>query len=63
MKNIFKCLAWVVILFAISLAMAYGLWLILIFMLFEETLLMVLTIAGEILLAAIWWWIVDLAAC
>ena len=63
MKTILKCLAWIVILLAISLAMVYGCWLILIFMLFEETLFMWLTIAGEVFLVIVWWWIVGLAEC
>jgi hypothetical protein len=63
MKTILKCLAWIVILLAISLAIVYGCWLILIFMLFGETLQMSLTIAGEIFLIAAWWWIVGLAEC
>jgi len=63
MKTILKCLAWVVILLAISLAIVYGMWLILIFMLFDETLYMSLAIGGEVVLAAVWWWIVGLAEC
>lgn len=63
MKTILKCLAWIVILLAISLAMVYGCWLILIFMLFGETLFMWLTIAGEVFLVIVWWWIVGLAEC
>lgn len=63
MKTILKCLIWIVVLLAISLAMVYGCWLILIFMLFDETLFMWLTIAGELVLAAAWWYIVGLAEC
>jgi hypothetical protein len=38
MKTILKCIAWLVIMLAISLAMVYGFWLMLIFFLFGETL-------------------------
>lgn len=63
MKTILKCLAWVVILLAISLAMIYGFWLILIFMLFGETLLLWLTVAGELFLLAIWIMLIRVAEC
>lgn len=63
MKTILKCIVWAVLLLAIALAMVYGCWLTLIFMLFGETLFMWLTIAGEIILAAAWWYIVGLAEC
>ncbi len=63
MKTILKCLVWAVLLLAIALAMVYGVWLTLIFMLFGETLFMWLTIAGEVILAAAWWYIVSLAEC
>ena len=63
MKTILKCLAWIAVLLAISLAIVYGVWLILIFMLFGESLWMWLTIAGELFLIAAWWWIVGLAEC
>jgi len=63
MKTIIKCIVWSVLLLAIALAMVYGFWLILIFMLFEYTVLMWLAIAGEVFLAVVWWWIVGLAEC
>lgn len=63
MKTILKCLAWSAALLLIALAMVYGFWLILIFMLFEYTLFMWLAIAGEVILAVVWWWIVGLAEC
>ena len=62
-KTILKCLAWSVALLAVAVAMVYGFWLILIFMLFDYTLLMWLVIAGEAVLAVVWWWIVGLAEC
>jgi hypothetical protein len=63
MKTILKCLAWLVIVLAISLAMVYGFWLILIFWLFGETLFLSLTIAGELALLAIWIVLVRIAEC
>ncbi len=61
MKTILKCLAWIVILLAISLAIVYGMWLILIFWLFGETFRMALTIAGELMLLAFWILLVRIA--
>ena len=63
MKTILKCLLWSAALLAVAIAMVYGFWLILIFMLFDYTLYMWLAIAGEVILAVVWWWIVSLAEC
>lgn len=63
MKTIIKCLVWSAVLLAVAVAMVYGFWLILIFMLFEYTVYMWLAIAGEVILAVLWWWIVSLAEC
>ena len=63
MKTILKCLLWSAVLLAVAVAMVYGFWLILIFMLFDYTLYMWLAIAGEVVLAVAWWWIVSLAEC
>jgi len=63
MKTILKCIAWSVLLLAISLAIVYGFWLILIFWLFGETLWLCCSIAGVLLLAAVWTIIVSFAEC
>ena len=48
MKTILKCLLWSAALLAVAVAMVYGFWLVLIFMLFDYTLYMWLVIAGEV---------------
>ena len=54
MKTILKCLLWSAALLAVAVAMVYGFWLVLIFMLFDYTLYMWLVIAGEAVLAVVW---------
>lgn len=61
MKTIIKCLVWSAMLLAIALAMVYGFWLILIFMLFDEKLYMALTIAGEFLIFCAYFWMIRAA--
>ena len=63
MKTVLKCLAWSVALLALSLAIVYGFWLILIFWLFGETLYLSLTIVGMLVLMALWILIVRMAEC
>ena len=63
MKNLFKCLAWAAVIIAISLAIVYGFWLILIFMLFEETVKMYASIAGTVVMVLVWWKTIGLALC
>ena len=63
MKTILKCLAWSVALLALSLAIVYGLWLILIFWLFGETVWLWLTVAGELVMISAWAFLVRIAEC
>ena len=63
MKTILLCLAWIAIMLVLSLAIVYGFWLILIFMLFSYTLYMWLSIAGVVLLVAAWIWLIRVAEC
>ena len=63
MKTILICLAWIAAMLVLSLAIAYGFWLILIFMLFGYTLYMWLSVAGVVLLMAAWIWLVRIAEC
>ena len=63
MKTILKCLAWSVALLALSLAIMYGFWLILIFMLFGETTMLWLSIVGEVVLMAGWIYLIRIAEC
>lgn len=63
MKTIIKCLAWVVALFAVALAMIYCFYLILIFWLFSYELQMGLSIAALVLLFAAYWKLVSMAEC
>ncbi len=59
--SIIKWLAWTAAILGIALAIVYGFYLILVFMLFDETLLLALTVAGEIVLWGGWWMLVRLA--
>ncbi len=61
MKTAIKILLWTAALMAVSLGVIYGFWLILIFMLFDETLHMCLAIAGEFVLFSMYWWIIRAA--
>ena len=63
MKTILKRLAWSVALLALSLAIVYGLWLVLIFWLFGETLWLWLTLAGELVMISAWAFLVRIAEC
>ena len=63
MKTILKCIAWTVAILAVSLAIMYGFWLILIFWLFGETVWLWLTVAGELAVMAFWIWLVRIAEC
>lgn len=63
MKTLAKIIIWTVALMAVSVAVLYGFWLILIFMLFDETLYMWLSIAGELVLFSLYFWLVRLASC
>lgn len=58
MKTAFKILAWTAALMAVTLGVVYCFWLILIFMLFQETLHMWLAIAGEFVLFSMYWWLI-----
>jgi hypothetical protein len=58
MKTALKILVWTAALMAVSVGVIYGFWLILIFMLFDETLYMCLAIAGEFLLFSMYWWLI-----
>lgn len=53
-KPIVKCLAWITAFAAVSLAIIYGFWLVLIFLLFEQAW-MWLAIAGEMVLWIVWY--------
>jgi len=57
-KTTIKCVAWAIVMMALALASVYGLYLILIFMLFDETLYMALTIAGEFLIFCAYFWMI-----
>lgn len=63
MKTILKCIAWTVAILAVSLAIMYGFWLILIFWLFGETAMLWLSAGGEVLLMAGWIYLVRIAEC
>ena len=63
MKTIIKCIAWAIIMMALALASVYGLYLILIFWLFDETLYMALAIAAELAIFCAYFWMVRLAEC
>ena len=62
MKSALKILIWSIALMAVTVGVIYGFWLVLIFMLFHETLYMWLAIAGEIALFSMYWWLVRMAA-
>lgn len=55
---IVKALAWISVFTGISLAITYGFWLVLIFLLFEETFWMWVAIAGEMALWIVWYLLV-----
>lgn len=57
-KTIIKCAAWAIVMMALALASVYGLYLILIFMLFDQTLYMALAIAGEFLIFCAYFWMI-----
>lgn len=62
--TIIKCLIWIAAFAAVSLAIMYGFWLILIFMLFQNVPMMWLSVAGELVLVITWWWMIrKLDAC
>lgn len=63
MKTAIKCIAWLVAMLAVSLAIVYGMWLVLIFWLFGEIFFMALTIGGQLLLIAFWILLVRIAEC
>lgn len=62
-KTILKCLAWIAAMLLVAVAIVYGFWLILIFMLFSYTFYMWLAIVGELILFAVYFWLVRLAEC
>jgi hypothetical protein len=57
-KTIIKCAAWAIVMMALALASVYGLYLILIFWLFDEHLYMAMTVAGEFLIFCIYFWMI-----
>ena len=57
-KTIIKCAVWAVIMMALALASVYGLYLILIFWLFDESLYMALAIAAEFLIFCAYFWMI-----
>lgn len=63
MKTLAKIIIWTVALMAVTIAVLYVSWLVLIFMLFDETLFMWLAIAGEVVLFSLYFWLVRLASC
>jgi len=63
MKTLAKIIIWTVALMAVTVAVMYGFWLVLIFMLFDETLFMWLAIAGEAVLFSLYFWLVRMASC
>lgn len=58
MKTLLKILVWTTALMAVSIGVIYGFWLVLIFMLFHETLYMWLAMAGEFVLFSMYWWLI-----
>jgi len=58
MKTVLKILAWTACLMAVTIGIVYGFWLVLIFMLFHETLHMWLAIAGVFALFSMYWWLI-----
>jgi hypothetical protein len=63
MKTLAKIIIWTIALMAVTVAVLYGFWLVLIFMLFDETLYMWLAIAGEVVLFSLYFWLVRIASC
>lgn len=63
MKTAIKILVWSLALMAVSIGILYGFYLILIFMLFEETLHMWLAGVGTLFLFSVYWWLIRMASC
>lgn len=62
MKNVLKIFGWIIAMMLIMAGIIYGFWLVLLFLLFEKTAFMVLAIAGEIVLFAIYWMLIRAAS-
>lgn len=63
MKTVAKILAWAVAMVAVSLAIVYAMYLILVFWLFSHELYLGFAIAGLILLFVAYWHLLRMAEC
>lgn len=59
--TILKWLVWTAAMVMVALAIVYGIYLFLVFMLFNETLYMWLTAAAELVLFGIYFWLCGVA--
>lgn len=63
MKELAKMFVWTIALMAVTVAVLYGVWLVLLFMVMGETTFMWLVIAGEFVLFSLYFWLVKMASC